>query len=225
MNNTSIIICFIAHPDDEINGAGLMHKNYLEGGKNLIVSFTGNPIRNAELENSASIIGAEVINLGFEEHKINSSLELIQNLREIILKLRPDIAILQANDYHPDHRAVFTICMDALEFISHGKEGRGFMVKKILEMETSGLIQYPDLIVDITNELKIKIKAFRAHKSQIKGKSFGNYYLEYMNKKAQLRGCQIGVKYGEAYREHNLQIKGNFYPASRGTFKVSDITK
>ena len=215
------IIAFIAHPDDEINCAGLLHKNFLEGGKNFVICFTGNKTRTKEFKESCKIIGAKGIILGMTEFEIRRTQKIHNNLVKTIRLFEPDIAVLQSNDYHPDHKVVFQISFDTLEFASHGKNG--WLTHKIFELETSALITYPDMIFDITKEHTIKLKALAAHKTQVKGKSFGNYYFDYVEHKGRLRGAQIGVKYGEAYKLHTLLIKGNFYPKSRSFNKISDI--
>jgi LmbE family N-acetylglucosaminyl deacetylase len=208
------ILVFAAHPDDEVNCAGLLHKNFKENGKNLIVCFTGNKKRLKELKESCKIIGSKLIHLNLKEYELLNNQKTILNLKKIILNFKPDIVVLQSKDYHIDHKSVFDLALFSLKIASHGHNG--WLTKKILEMETSYLIRYPDVIVDITEEQDIKLKAFKAHNSQIKEKSFGNYYLNMMNAKAKLRGVQIGAEFGEAYLEHKFPIIGDFYKESRG---------
>ncbi|RMF56234.1 hypothetical protein D6745_00040 [Candidatus Woesearchaeota archaeon] len=217
------IIAFVAHPDDEVNCAGLLHKNFLEGGRNFVICFTGNKKRAAEFKKSCDIIGARGVVLGIPEFEIKQAQKLHKNLIETIRDFKPDIAVLQANDYHPDHKAVFQISLNALEFASHGKNG--WLTKKILELETSAMITYPDIILDVTEEHSIKFRALEAHKTQVEGKSFGNYYFDYIEHKGRLRGSMIGAKYGEAYKLHTQTIKGNFYPHFCGCNKACDIIK
>jgi LmbE family N-acetylglucosaminyl deacetylase len=216
------LIAFIAHPDDEVFCGGLLAKNTKEKGKNLIICFTGNKKRQRELKESAKIIGAKVLFLGFEEFKINYS-KIRYKLIEIVRKFKPDIAITQSFDYHLDHQKVNRIIKDILEFAAHNPQG--WLTKKILEMETSTTHEYPDVIYDVSQEFKIKKEALKKHISQVKEKEFGSYYSKIIEAKAKLRGAQIGTEYGEGYKLHHLSIKGNFYPKSRGYKKVSDIFK
>lgn len=220
---TKNIIAFIAHPDDEVNCAGLMHKNYKSGGNNLIICFTGNELRIMELKKSCEVIGAELLFLGFEEYNIKNDISLINKMRKIFVEFKPNIAVLQANDYHPDHIVVNKISLELIEFVSHGTADKAYLIPKILEMEASGLIPYPDIIIDITKEQSIRKKVFNMHKSQVKNKSFGDYYIKFLEQKAKLRGVQIGTLYGEAYKEHKLSIKGNFYPVSRGVDSIENL--
>ncbi|MFP4567387.1 MAG: PIG-L deacetylase family protein [Candidatus Woesearchaeota archaeon] len=217
------VLVFTAHPDDEVNCAGLLNKNSKEGGKNLIVCFTGNKKRLNELKESCKIIGAELLHLNLKEYELLNNQETILKLKKIIMNFKPDVAILQANDYHLDHKHVFDLSLFALKIASHGDTG--WFTRKVLEMETSFLIRYPDIIVDISEEQDIKIKAFKAHKSQTKGKSFGSYYLDIIDAKAKLRGVQIGATYGEAYIEHHMPIVGNFYKNSRGIKYLKNLTR
>jgi N-acetylglucosamine malate deacetylase 1 len=215
------IIVFIAHPDDEINCAGLLTKNKDIGGESLVLCFTGNKKRNKELEKSCKILGAKAIHLGYDNYKIPYSKEIRNKLSNTIRKFKPDIAVVQSNDYHLDHKRVHKISLDILEFASHEKNG--WLPKKIFEMEATGLFQYPDIILDITKEFPKKIAAFNSHQTQVSGKSFGNTYLEMTKAKANLRGVQIGQKYGEGFKIHHLSIKGNFYNKSRGIKNIKEI--
>ncbi|HEC96529.1 MAG TPA: hypothetical protein ENI59_02510 [Euryarchaeota archaeon] len=219
------IIAFTAHPDDEINCAGLLHKNFKEKGKNLLVCFTGNRQRKKELAKSCRIIGTDHIVLGLKERSISMSTKLLLKLKKIILGFKPDIAVIQRNDYHPDHQEVFKIGLDTIEFASHGSRNNAWLIRKVLEMESTNLFPYPDIIYDVTKEHPLKLKAFKAHKSQIQNKPFGRQYLVMTQLKARFRGAQIGKEFGEAYKIHNMSIKGNFYPESRGLQRTRDLFK
>lgn len=217
------ILAFFAHPDDEVNCAGLMHKNFNEGGNNLVICFTSNKKRLEELKESCAIIGAELLVLDFKGLDIKYSKSLRTKLKKIIVRYKPDIAIIQANDYHPDHRSVHQIAFDTLTFVSHGDEKYSWFTPIILEAEATGLITYPDVIVNIDAEQEVRRKAFSAHQSQVQSKSFGDAYIRTLEEKAKLRGAQIGCVYGEAYKRHLIPIKGDFYYKNRGIQSVVDL--
>ena len=220
------IIAFTAHPDDEISCAGLLHKNFLEGGENLVVCFTGaGTSREDELKKSCDIIGTKYKILEFDDLSIKVTKSLKIELKDLISKFQPEIAILQSNDYHLDHQDVNRLGYFALEMAAHGETFESWFTPVILELECSSLIPYPDLIVNVDEEQKIKVKAFEAHISQMEKKHIKKYYFDVMEKKARLRGVQIGSTYGEAYSLKNLKIVGNFYPRSRGCKSIKDIIK
>jgi LmbE family N-acetylglucosaminyl deacetylase len=158
---------------------------------------------------------AQHIVVGFREYEIRSTNKLMQNLKKTIRTFKPDIAIVQGKDYHPDHCAVHGIALTALEFASHGKR-EGWFTPRIFEMEATGLFSYPDIIVDVSEEHAMKKKIFLCHTSQVNGKDFGEYYLDILECKGRLRGAQIGVKYGEAYCVCVQKIIGDVYPVGRG---------
>ncbi len=213
------VMAFVAHPDDEINCGGVLLKNKEEEGETLVVCFTGSDERVKELKNSCKILGAEMLNLQFPELAIPYDNKLRLKLMKLIREFQPEIVILQANDYHPDHQQVNKILLETLEFAAHSD--KGWVVKHIIEMETSGLLTYPDVIFDVSDEFENKVKAFECHNSQVKEKSFGHFYLEFLEAKGRLRGVQIGSKYGEAYKLHRQKVQGNFYPFSLGIKKLS----
>ncbi len=217
------ILAIIAHPDDEMNCAGLMTKNSKEGGENFIVCFVDNEGRKEELKKSCKILNAEFTTLGFNQLEITPSHALRKKLKNLIVSFKPDIVVIQSKDYHPDHQIIHDFALHVMEFASHGDENTAWLTPVILELEASALIDYPDVIYDITNEQEARKEVMKVHQSQVKRKSFGKYYLDIVEQKARLRGAQIGTEYGEAYRLHHLSIKGNFYPTSRGYRNVGDI--
>lgn len=215
------ILVLIAHPDDEVSCAGLLAKNNLEGGESLILCFTGDEIRHKELKASCKLLKCKLIHFQFDELNIPYNTKLRKKLIEIIRGFKPDISIIQSDDYHLDHQKVNKMALDVLEFAAHSKNG--WLTPKILELESSNILPYPDVVFDISKEFPIKKRVFKKHMSQTVEKSFGGYYLKNIQAKAKLRGVLIGTKFGEAYKLHNLSIKGDFYPFSRGFKKIRDL--
>ena len=72
----------------------------------------------------------------------------------------------------------------------------------------------PNLIVDISAVMDMKIRAIEAHTSQLA--KTNNYYREFTIQKARLRGIQGGFAFGEAFKIEHLHHAGPFYPKKLG---------
>jgi LmbE family N-acetylglucosaminyl deacetylase len=116
---------------------------------------------------------------------------------------RPDIVIthdpFRPYALHPDHRAVGITTIDAvyptardpLYFPQHLAEG--LEPHKVAELWLFGA-QYPDLYVDISETLHLKIAALAAHQSQIND-------IEELAQRVRERAAEIGAERGLPYAE------------------------
>ncbi|MCL4559763.1 MAG: PIG-L family deacetylase [Chloroflexi bacterium] len=140
-------------------------------------------IREAEAREAAAIAGAqEIIFLREPDGLLVPTLELRKKLVREIRRFRPEVVVAQdptrvwaGEDYinHPDHRAAGTAALDAV-FPAAGQpnlfeelEAEGFKAykpRKVYVSEWNGA----DLYVNIEETIDLKIKALRAHKSQMK---------------------------------------------------------
>ena len=219
------ILVFGAHPDDvELGCGGTIIKEVQHGKKVGIIDLTRGElgtrgtadIRDKESEKAKGIMGVlmrENMNFrdGFfkddEEHKI----KLIRKIR----KYRPEIIITNAlSDRHPDHPRGSQITIDAsflsgLEKIETGQ--RMWRPRAIYHyIQFNNLT--PDIVVDISEQIDLKIKAVKAYKSQfynaesnesqtiISSKDF----LESIKYRAKDIGRQSDCKYGEGFIAHQF---------------------
>jgi LmbE family N-acetylglucosaminyl deacetylase len=139
-------------------------------------------MRQAEQRAAAQILGvSEVIFLGYPDGQVYNTPELRKDLVRQIRLHRPDLVVTHdptarfiSNRYinHPDHRAVgdtaldaiFPLARDRLNFPEHECEGLvSHAVMNVLMRPTTE----PNLWMDISETLELKIDALRQHRSQI----------------------------------------------------------
>ena len=140
-------------------------------------------IREAEERDAAKILGVkEVVFLGEPDGLLQPNLELRKKIVRQIRRFRPEVVITgdptvvwASESYinHPDHRAAATAALDAT-FPAAGQPNL------FEELEEQGLSAHkprkvyvttwgdPDIFVNISDTIDLKIEALRAHKSQMK---------------------------------------------------------
>ena len=219
------ILVFWAHPDDaELGCGGTIIKEVQSGKKVGIIDLTRGELgtrgtaksRDEETKKAAAIMGVAIReNMNFkdgffkdnEEHK----LALIKKIRQY----RPEIVITNAlSDRHPDHPRGAQITIDAcflagLEKIETGQQTwRPRAIYHYIQFNNLT----PDIVVDISNQMDLKIKAVKAYKTQfynpdskesetiISSKDF----LESVKYRAQDLGRQSNCKYAEGFIAHQL---------------------
>ncbi|MBD3215958.1 MAG: hypothetical protein GF311_25325 [Candidatus Lokiarchaeota archaeon] len=197
------ILIFSAHPDDEVIGLGGTiaklkdRNNYIE-----VVSLTkgeksrGNfkdeqeaaIIRVKELEESTRILGVDKLDIwDLKDTKIKLE-DTYRLARDKIVELKPyRVYIPPIDDRHQDHviagRAIIMACEQK-------------NINEIIAYESIRKADKPNLYEDISDYLKIKMKALCAHKSQIKKKAFSP---EIIRSKALVRGQEIDVEAAEGF--------------------------
>ncbi|HMC01405.1 MAG TPA: bacillithiol biosynthesis deacetylase BshB1 [Flavobacteriaceae bacterium] len=219
------ILAFGAHPDDvELGCAGTLAKEVSKGKKVGIIDLTRGELgtrgtsetRDAEATEAAKILGvATRENMGFadgffvndQEHQ----LELIKKIR----KYQPDIVLCNAvTDRHIDHGKASSLVSDAC-FLSglikiktelEGEEQTHWRPKHVYHYIQWKHLE-PDLVVDISGCIDIKVKAVLAYKTQfynpnskapktpISSKNFTDS-IEY---RARDLGRLIGVEHAEGF--------------------------
>ena len=219
------ILVFGAHPDDvELGCGGTIIKESQNGKKVGVIDLTRGElgtrgyrkIRDIETSKATDILGLTVReNMNFkdgffkddEEHKI----ELIKRIR----KYRPDIVITNAiSDRHPDHPRSSQITIDAcflsgLEKIETGQSiWRPRAIYHYIQFNNIN----PDIVVDITSQMKLKLKAIKAYSSQFynpdskESKTIisSSDFLESVTYRAQDLGRQSNCKYAEGFVSHQI---------------------
>lgn len=223
------IVLFAAHPDDEIFSAGTLAKYSRNGYKVYIVWMTNGEyghfkippeklkdIRRRECLESARVIGAEPIFMGYRDAHLEYNIKTILQTVKIIRKLKPNIVITHAPDeYHKDHRNTSRIVRDAVFMAGLPTlevEGK-FHVIDSLYFYGKGLDT--DVYIDISDFLKYKVKAMMAHKSQIEWlkstKLHGFDPIERIKTVSSYYGLKAGVKYAEVFTPSKV-IKFDYLP-------------
>ncbi len=192
------ILAFGAHPDDVEVGMGGTIAEYAKKGHEVYIVIATIPtekqLRRTEAENAAGILGAKLIILDIELHKLVVSRELVRKLDEVVSKYPPDIAYTHWNhDSHQDHATI----ADAVIISTRKNNCSLYMYEQTIP---GGIVPYgfrAQSFVDITGVIDVKMNSIRAHKSQIKIN--GEWWLYGINGRAMSRGYQINVKYAEAF--------------------------
>ena len=224
------ILAVGAHPDDlEIECGGTLAKYALRGDKVFMASLTngnmGHPkvkpeemakIRKAELEKSASLIGAEVIWIGVDDELSEINVETRLKIVDAIRYAKPDVILTHGSgDYHVDHRNAGQLVFEAapLACVYNIKREYPKLEKQplIYYMDNiAGIGFMPDEFVDITDTIEIKKNMFKCHESQVgwmeEASSFD--FIDVVETVAKFRGYNSGVKYAEGFKRLNAWYRG-----------------
>jgi LmbE family N-acetylglucosaminyl deacetylase len=127
------VIAFGAHPDDcELKAAGVAAKWATLGHKVKFVSVTngdighwgmaGGPLarrRTEEVQATAKLLGIQAEVLDIHDGELLPTLEHRKTITKLIREWRADVVLAhRPNDYHPDHRAVGQLVMDAAYMVT-----------------------------------------------------------------------------------------------------------
>jgi LmbE family N-acetylglucosaminyl deacetylase len=172
-------------------------------------------IRRQEQLNAGKVLGLHnVVFLGYEDSRLEPTLELRRDIAREIRRYRPDVLIcmgptrrLTGNGYigHPDHfasgeaalSAVFPTARDRLTFPQFLEEGlEPHKVKEVWVMEFDGGDKY----IDVTDYIETSIAALKEHKSQVREEDADKYMRQWRSRV----GEKVGFKYAEAFKRFHL---------------------
>lgn len=231
------ILAIGAHPDDvELGCGGILLKQKRQGSSIKILDLTegdlgtrGNPeLRKKEAQAANDIMGfGERLNLGFRDGFFQVDENHIREVVKVIRQLKPKIILCNAlEDRHPDHgkaadlikKACFYSGLVKFETSQEGEKQDVWRPESIYHYVQFKYLR-PDIIIDITEEYEIKMKAIMAHKSQffdpmsnepetmISSKEF----LEFLDARMIEFGRVIGVKYAEGLNIHRIPSIENLH--------------
>jgi len=219
------ILAFAAHPDDaELGCGGTIAKHLAAGYKVGIVDLTrgqlgtrGNAeLRDQESTKAADIFGLDVRdNLGFEDGYFRNDedhrLEIIKVLREY----QPDIVLANAvKDRHPDHGRAAQMVADACFYAGLAKIESKLDGASQTHWRPAALYHYnqdyylnPDLVVDVSDYMEIKMEAIMAYSSQFYNPDSDEpitaistlEFLEMVKGRARDFGRPIGAEFAEGF--------------------------
>ena len=168
------ILVLCPHPDDDVIGAGGALRKHIEAGSQVAVLVLTDgsagdssksrqqiaSIRRQEQLEAAAVLGIKQIHFWIiPDGALTAAEGSATNLRELITDLQPDLVYLPSFlDKHPDHRAVTPLLAKSLE-----KTNLDFTCV-VYELNVPIL---PNVVVDISEQIEIKLKALAAHKSQL----------------------------------------------------------
>jgi bacillithiol biosynthesis deacetylase BshB1 len=219
------ILAFGAHPDDiELGAAGTLIAHIQQGRSVGLVDLTygelgsrGNKeIRLQEATHAKELMGAVTrMNLGMADGFFQNDEKHQKEVIRIIRHFKPDIVICNApTDRHPDHGRAAQLVVDAcfysglIKIITQwvGKNQEPWRPKAVYHY-----IQYidlkPDILVDISGYMDLKMKCIKAHESQFYNPNSNEpetlisqpEFLENVINRAAYYGQYIGVKYAEGF--------------------------
>ena len=219
------ILVFGAHPDDvELGCSGTVIKEVQAGKQVGIIDLTRGELgtrgtaesRDSETKAATKIMGVAIReNMNFkdgffkddEEHKI----AIIKKIR----KYRPEILITNAvSDRHPDHPRGSQITVDAcflagLEKVETGQEV--WRPKAIYHYIQFNNLK-PDIVVDISEQMDLKLDAVKAYKTQFFNPNSDESetiissqgFLDSVSYRAKDLGRQANCEYAEGFITHQL---------------------
>lgn len=219
------ILVFGAHPDDvELGCGGTIIKHTQEGMKVGVIDLTQGELgtrgdalsRQKESKLASKILGISLrdnmkFEDGFFQDDKKNKLALIKKIREY----QPDIVISNApTDRHPDHGRAHSIVTDSC-FLSGLKK---IDTKQDIWRPESiyHYIQFdnirPDFVVDITSQIKLKMQAVKAYKSQFYNPNSKEKetiisqkgFLDSVNYRAKDLGRITSCQYAEGFIAHRI---------------------
>jgi LmbE family N-acetylglucosaminyl deacetylase len=190
------ILAIGAHPDDiELGCAGTLLAHRARGDEvSLLVMTTGEQgpqaarSRVREQEDAARVLSANLYWGGFPDGAVPESREAIQAVERVIAQCGAELVYGPSpEDTHQDHRATASVTLAA-----------GRRCSRVLTYESPTSSGFsPQLYTDIERFTEDKLKAIRAHTSQVLKNHLVD--LEATLAMARYRGFQARIRHAEAF--------------------------
>ena len=217
------ILTIGCHPDDlEIACGGTIAK-YAKAGHKVFMCIvaSGNmghkvikpeelaPLRKAEAEKAAAVLGAELIALGVGDLLVkNQDEDAVDKMIDVIRYTKPDLIITHnSEDYMRDHTEVEKLVFNASfgASIAHRATKHPFFdaIPPIMYMDTlAGMNFIPTEYVDISDTIEQKLEALSCHDSQIVWMREHDKidFIDFVRTCSKYRGLQCGTAFAEGFR-------------------------
>ena len=214
------ILVVAAHPDDETLGCGGTLKK-LSSKFNISVCFLtsgivsrNNKNRNVNLDQKKLILQSKIatkilgcksqIFLDLKDNELDgyTLLTIVKKIENVILSIKPQIIFTHfSGDLNIDHQITSRATVTAARPVQNNS-----FLKKIIFFETLSSSEWtmnerfkPNLYVDISKEIRSKIKALKAYKSEIR-KFPHPRSTKAVIALSNLRGSEISVNHAEAFQ-------------------------
>jgi len=212
------VLMVVAHPDDEVLGAGGTMARHARAGEPVDILFLADGVRArgeasdvaagerrmAAARNAAHVLGARPPRfLNLPDNRLDGMelLDIVQAIEAVIAEIGPDtIYTHHHGDLNIDHvlcqRAVLTAC----------RPQPGSTVRRIFAMEIASSTEWnapdggfaPTRFVDIVETLEIKQQALRAYAEEMRPFPHARSY-EALEALARWRGATVGRAAAEAF--------------------------
>lgn len=205
------ILIISAHPDDEVLGmGGTIYKLGKEGHKIFVCIITDGQCKHCGLKDrhekrrksaikASKFLGVHKIYFfDFEDSKLDVTpqIEINQKLEDLIKKIKPEIVYtVPDNDFHKDHQKVFDCTLVVTR--PHSTSVKELYMYEMSESIKTGF--NPNVYVNIENEFKYKIKAFKMYTTEQQKFPFPRS-LEGIESLSIHRGIESGFKKAEAFK-------------------------
>jgi len=223
--STGRVLFVAAHPDDaDFLAGGTVAKLVKEGRETAYVVVTnGNKgssdpsvrpeqliaLREEEQRDAARVLGvADVRFLGYEDGEVEDTRDLRRDVTREIRRWRPDLIITlnphrtynNFPGWHRDHRTtarvvldcVYPLARDRMAFPELLPEYDPHIVREVYTIQW----EQPNLIVDITSTIDLKLAAIRCHASQVGDMGA---FQDRMRTRAATLGREKGYAYAEGF--------------------------
>jgi len=216
------VMVVTAHPDDSEFGAGGTIAKMVKEGREAtyLIATNGNKgssdrsmtperlarIREEEQRNAARTLGVErVVFLGYPDGEVEDTRDLRRDVSREIRAWRPDLVICQSphrshllGASHRDHRIVGGVTLDCIyplarDHMAFPELMPMFEPHKVREVYVMQW-ENPQIVVDISDTMDLKIKALACHASQ-----FSDFSA--VETRVRERSRQLGQAKGYAYAE------------------------
>jgi len=177
-----------AHPDDaDIRAGGLAARYIEQGGQAMLVSVTNGNAGHHEMEPDAlarrrkeearragEVIGAEYVVLDHDDGRLVPTVEIREELIGMIRAFAPDLVLApRPFDYHPDHRAVGQLVIDASYLLTVPLVRRDVPILPTMPViahthdgYTKPLPFQADVVVAVDEYFEVKARMTACHESQ-----------------------------------------------------------
>ena len=204
----------VAHPDDEVLGAGATIRKLVDEGNIVRVIILNadfeisRPNMAEDLLKSKEVLGIDYVygfnfeNMGFvnENHR-----KMVEEIEKCIQDFKPHYIFTHSpDDVHSDHKITNMVCLQAARFGQRNNKNwkiKGLYYFEVLSSTDWGVSAFePNVFVNVTEkQLQAKVKALDVYKNVLRSaphpRRKANIYAL-----ATYRGSQIGYNYAEGFK-------------------------